>query len=162
MSRPLTDRQRIEQMLFIDQLTHIVRDGAADVRERETALTLQCLGRAREETEAGLTRSELDKMERRLRRADADALSPLRRVAMPIAAFGLVVFVILRDLAESSYLAPVAGSPLDEALQRILPALEAAAAEPGALPAAERSAARAIRTLEAAGYLVGFRTLTEA
>jgi len=162
MTARLTDRQRIEQILFIDQLTHVVRDGATDVRRRETAVTLQCLCRARAETEAGLTRSELDKMERRLRRADAEAFRPLQRVARPIAAFGLVIYVILRDFAEAAYLAPVPGSHLDEALSRILPALEATAAEPGALAEAERDAARAVRTLERGGYLVGFRAMAEA
>jgi len=161
MTRHLTDRQRVEQLLFIDQLAHVVREGAADVREPETARTLQALGRARAETEAGLTGSERDKMGRRLRRVDAEAFAPLRREGSDVAAFGLVIFCLMRDLAETGYLAPVPGSQLAQALARILPALQSTADRPGTMDRAEIDAKRALRALEAAGYLAGWRTGTD-
>ncbi|KQQ81962.1 hypothetical protein [Aureimonas sp. Leaf324] len=149
----LTERQRAEQVVFIDQWIHVVEAGATDQADPEVKATIARLEEARRDTIAGLLWQEQEKLSRRVLRADIAAFDPVRRMGGPVAAFGLALYCVLRRLTVAGYLDIGDGSPLDEATTTILAALEDYAAEPGAMDIAERDAAAIVAALRAEGYL---------
>lgn len=156
MTRHLTERQRAEQVIFIDQLAHVVERGASDPADAEVRGVLTRLDEARRQTIAGLLWSEQEKLSRRVMRADAEAFTPIRRIHAPVASFGLALYCTLRRLTDAGYLTIGEASPLDEATTVILASLEAYAARPGAMEKAERDADTILAALRASGYLQGF------
>ncbi|MBB3937898.1 hypothetical protein [Aureimonas phyllosphaerae] len=162
MTRHLTERQRAEQVIFIDQLAHVVEVGASDPTDAEVRVVLARLAEARRDTIAGLLWSEQQQLSRRVLRADIEAFAPARRVNAPVAGFGLALYCLLRRLIDAAYLVIGDGSPLDQATTTILVSLEDYASRPGAMDRAERDADAIAATLRASGYLQGLDAPTDA
>ncbi len=154
----MNDRQRVELLLFVDLLQHVVEHGASDIREAQARAAIEHLQASRVAIVEGepLAPGKLEKIVRRLARLDHAALGPHRVPGQPVAAFGLLVYVLLRELTESGYLSFAEGSPFHKAIELILPPLNAFAEVPGRLDDAERRAAIVFGVMQAEGYLPGF------
>lgn len=151
----VTDRQRVEQLLFIDQLRHVCAVGAQDVEEPETAETLRLLTQARLETVSLCTAKTFRNAQSRLERLDAAVFAPRRHKGAELADEGLALYCLLRRLIDTGYLAIVEGSAFDQATGPILRALQTRADEPGAMDAAEIAASEIEDGLKAQGYFLG-------
>ncbi|WP_062111089.1 hypothetical protein [Aureimonas sp. AU40] len=151
----VTDRQRVEQLLFIDQLRHVITIGARDVQEPETAETLRLLTQSRLETVALCRAQTFRKAQSRLERLDTAVFAPRRNEGAELADEGLALYCLLRRLIDTGYLAIVEGSAFDHATGPILRALQSRADEPGAMDEAETSAREIEADLRTQGYFLG-------
>ena len=151
----VTDRQRVEQLLFIDQLRHVIAVGARDVEEPETAETLRLLTQARLETVSLCTAKTFRNAQRRLERLDGAVFAPRRSEGAELADEGLALYCLLRRLIDAGYLAIVEGSAFDRATGPILLALQPRADEVGTMEQAEIAAGEIEADLRAQGYLLG-------
>ncbi len=151
----LTERQRAEQVLFIDQWMHVVEAASATRRLRRSGPTVARLEEARR------TRSPAcsPRSRKSCRAASCGRTSPPSiRCGASAARSRPSAWrstASLRRLTDAAYLGIGEGSPLDEATTAILAALEDYAAEPGAMDIAERDAAQIVAALRAEGYLRG-------
>ncbi len=151
MTAHLSDRRRIERLLVVDLFASVVRDGARDATEPETAQTLRDLAAVRTELFLGLTLERHAAIVQRLNRANA-RFSRFRKPGRPVAEFGLLAYHFAKILTDRDVLVIGQASDLSAALDRLLPALAEADVSDGADIAAEEGAWHALGLLQRDGY----------
>ncbi|MEH6721327.1 MAG: hypothetical protein V7704_20815 [Aurantimonas endophytica] len=151
MGEHLSDRRRVERLLVADLFRSVVRDGARDLAEPETAETLRRLNQVCIDLFDIEDAARRHAIIRRLQRALA-AFAPFRRPGRPVAEFGLTAYHFARILTDHDVLIIGEASDLSAALDRLLPALAEAKVAPGAEAAAEADAWQAQRRLQHEGY----------
>ena len=153
MTAHLSDRRRIERLLVVDLFASVVRDGARDATEPETAQTLLDLAAVRTELFLGLTLERHAAIVQRLHRASG-RFSRFRKLGRPVAEFGLLAYHFAKILTDRDVLVIGEASVLSAALDRLLPALAEAEVTPAADETAEADAWEALRQLQHEGYFI--------
>lgn len=151
MIATLSDRRRVERLLVTDLFRSVVRDGARDLAEPETAETLRLFDQVATEL---LDIEDADRrvaIIRRLQRAQI-AFARFRRPGHPVAEFGLTAYHFAKILTDHDVLLIGDASDLAAALDRLLPALAEPEVTPSAERAAEADAWQALRQLQHEGY----------
>ncbi len=151
MTAHLSDRRRIERPLIVDLFSSVVRAGARDSTEPETAATLRDLAAVRTELFLGLTLERHATIVQRLHRATG-RFARFRKPGRPVAEFGLLAYHFAKILTDRDVLVIGQASDLSAALDRLLPALAEAAVGDGADIAAEEGAWHALGLLQRDGY----------
>ncbi|MEF2553211.1 hypothetical protein VQ042_17920 [Aurantimonas sp. A2-1-M11] len=146
----LSDRRRVERLLVVDLFRSVVKDGARDLAEPETAETLHQLDTVCIDL---LEIEDLDRglIIRRLQRARSP-FDRFRRPGRPVAEFGLTAYHFAKILTDRDVLVIDEASDLSAALDRLLPALAEAEVTLGAEATAETDAWQALRQLQRDGY----------
>lgn len=150
-----SDRERVELLLAPILFLDIALNGTSDPESDEAMETRRLLRAAVEEIVEDLREPQRSKIIRRSRRVYGDAVEPYRREGMEVAKLGLVAFYWLQRLVAQGYFVLAEDSPLQLALDRLLPALEPAANIPALDASAQRQSVRFLRGLQAAGYFTG-------
>ncbi|HAW46282.1 MAG TPA: hypothetical protein DCX34_03455 [Roseovarius sp.] len=151
MTAQLSDRRRVERLLVVDLFAGVVRDGARDVTEPETAETLQRLAAVRTELFLDLTLDRHRTIAQRLQRARS-RFARFQKPGRPVAEFGLLAYHFAKILTDRDVLVIGQESDLSAALDRLLPALAEAEVANGADLTAEEGAWQALKALKADGY----------
>lgn len=149
----LSDRRRVERLLVADLFRSVVKDGARDLAEPETAETLHQFDTVCIDL---LEIEDLDRRSaiiRRLQRAHT-VFARFRRPGRPVAEFGLLAYHFAKILIDRDVLVIGEASVLSAALDRLLPALAEAEVAAVAEETAEADAWQVLRQLQHEGYFI--------
>ena len=147
-----SDRQITEATLPSSFFWAVMVNGVADRDAPDHAVVIALLDEATEAELAGLTFEHRSKILRRSKRIFDQALAEFRKQEIEAGKFGLIAFYLFDVLREAGLFTLVDGSPLDQALEALLPAIAEWTAVPAVDASAQKQARRLLGMLQREGY----------
>lgn len=147
-----SDRHVVEATLPSSFFWEVMVNGVADRHAPDHSQVIAWLDEATEAEVAGLPADRRSKILRRSQRIYHQALAEFRRQEMEAGKFGLVAFYLFDQLRDAGLFTLVDGSPLDRALEALLPAIAEWTAIPAVDASAQKQARRLLQLLQGEGY----------
>lgn len=154
MSGYISDRQRVEAALPANFMWSVVLNGADESTESQHCITLLQLA-AYDSVEDIATLKGREKILRRAQRAYEQAAAPWAGEGQSVGKFGLMVYYWLRAMIEEGFITIPDGSPFEEAMEIVLPALEPHAAIEAVDRSAKKQAVKFHARLQELGFYKG-------
>ena len=152
----VSDRQRVEALLFPQMLWAVVEAGVADKTQDDYKECQRLLREAMDEPVRGLRDKDRGKIVRRCGRVHLDITAPYRTEATPHCdKIGLIVYFLIKSVVEDGYLVFGAGSAIDRALDLYLPAIAHLTEEPALFASSRKHARKVLEHLQRLGYFGG-------
>ena len=156
MTAYVSDRQRVEALLFPQMLWAVVEAGVADKTQDDFQECHRLLREAMEEPLAGLDDKDRGKIVRRTGRVHLEITAPYRTEATPLCdKIGLIVFFLIKSATDCDYLVIPANSAIQRALDLYLPAIEHLTDEPALFASSRKQARKVLGHLQRLGYFGG-------
>jgi len=152
MAKFRTDRQVVEATLPSSLFWSVMVHGVADPDAGDNPKVICLLDQATEEAVANLTPEHRSKILRRASRLYQVALEDFQKQGIEAGKFGLIVFYLFDALRNAGLFELVDGSPLDQALEVLLPAVAEWTAVPAVDASAQKQARRLLKLLQDEGY----------
>lgn len=151
----LTDRQRVELIVIPAMFLDVIENGTPDPAHSSVESVRKVLQAAMLEPVSDLAEPARSKVIRRSRRIYDAVMSRYKVPGTHVAAFGLLAFHWLKAVLDSGYIRQHAG-PTQDAIERVLPALDAFAQTSGLANASARiRAKRLLLNFQVRGLFLG-------
>ena len=153
----VSDRQRVEAMLFPQMLWAVVESGVRDKTGADFKECQRLLREAMEEPLRGLSDKDRGKIARRCGRVHLDITAPYRSdgVGDRCDKIALILFCMIKAATDCDYLVYGEGSAISRALDLYLPAIQHLADEPALFASAQKHARKVMQQLQSMGYFGG-------
>ena len=151
----LSDRQRVEALLFPQMLWAVVEAGVNDKEGAEFKECQRLLFEAMAEPVKGLSERDTGKIVRRTGRVHLDVTEPYRQEGARCDKVGLIVYFLIKAATECDYLVIPEGSAIQRALDLYLPAVQHSADEAALFASSKKHARKVLKHLQRLGYFDG-------
>ena len=142
-------------MLLPHLMRGVVENGANDIHDPVFIVTRQLLALAESEAILGVPEKDCYKLSRRMLRAEQEVIGAYQKEGASVAKVGLILYYLLSAMTECDYLTLHPGSPMDQALEKILPALEPSANIVRLDQSAKKASRKVLKHFQTLGYFRG-------
>lgn len=152
----VSDRHRVEALLFPQMLWAVVEAGVADKSQSDYQKCQRLLREAMDEPVRGLSDKDRGKIVRRCGRVHLEITAPYRTEATPHCdKIGLILYFLIKSVVEDGYLVFGAGSAIDRALTLYLPAISHLTEVPALFASSRKHGRKVLEQLQRLGYFGG-------
>lgn len=151
----VSDRQRIERMLFPMLAQNVVASGADDPNSPDARKAFRAFGQAMEEAVSGLDEKKRYSLIRRGIRLHEELVGPFKEAEARVDKVGLIMYYLLSWAIESGYLVLHDGTAMSQGLDLLLPAMEHSANISPLTRSAHKAATKLLQALQKEGYFRG-------
>ena len=156
MTAYVSDRQRVEALLFPQMLWAVVEAGVADKTLPDFQECQRLLREAMEEPLAGLDDKDRGKIVRRTGRVHLEITEPYRTEEVTLCdKISLIVYFLIKAVTDCDYLVIPLDSAIQRALDFYLPAIAHLTGEPALFASSRKHARKVLEQLQRHGYFGG-------